>query len=151
MIGARLAAAGTTTSALARGATLEALQDNGWQLHEGGNLIGGPVVASNDPADLGQPDVVVLAVKAQSLAELAPRLAPLIGPHTVVRPGHERRAVVVLRGAGRPGRRAAAAQRRPGRRDRRAPCPRRRGRLRRAPQREHVGARASPCTARSTR
>jgi 2-dehydropantoate 2-reductase len=86
MIGARLAAAGTTTSALARGATLEALQDNGWQLHEGGDLIGGPVVASSDPEDLGQPDVVVLAVKAQSLTELAPRLSALVGPHTVVLP-----------------------------------------------------------------
>jgi 2-dehydropantoate 2-reductase len=86
MIGARLAEAGTSTSALARGATLAALRDNGWRLHEDGRLRGGPVTASDDPAELGQPEVVVLAVKAQALTDLAPRLVPMIGPHTVVVP-----------------------------------------------------------------
>src|SRR4051812_41478998 len=86
MIGARLAAAGTPTSALARGATLEALRDNGWQLHEDGQLISAPVTASDDPAELGEQDVVVVAVKAQALPELATRLAPLMGPDTVVVP-----------------------------------------------------------------
>src|SRR4051794_28308520 len=86
MIGARLAEAGATTSALARGATLEALRQNGWQLYEGDRLRGGPVVASDDPGELEQPPVVVLAVKAQSLTALAPRIAPLIGPQTMVLP-----------------------------------------------------------------
>ncbi len=86
MIGARLAAAGTPTSAVARGDTLEALQRNGWRLIEHDGEIAGPVAASDDPADLGQQDVVVIAVKAHSLPELAPRLAPLLGPQTVVVP-----------------------------------------------------------------
>jgi 2-dehydropantoate 2-reductase len=86
MIGARLAAAGTPTSALARGSTLEALRDNGWQLHEDGLLITGPVEASDDAAELGVQDVVVIAVKAQSLVDLAPRLAPLVGPGTTIVP-----------------------------------------------------------------
>ncbi|GAB3591791.1 2-dehydropantoate 2-reductase [Angustibacter peucedani] len=86
MIGARLAATGTTTSALARGATLEALRDNGWQLHEDGALVTGPVTASSSADDLGVHDVVVVAVKAQSLPELAPSLRPLVGERTVVVP-----------------------------------------------------------------
>lgn len=86
LIGARLAAAGTPTSALARGETLKALRRNGWRLHEDGRVITGAVTASDDPAELGEQDVVVVAVKAQSLGELAPRLRPLIGPHTVVVP-----------------------------------------------------------------
>ncbi len=86
MIGARLAAAGTPTSALARGATLEALQRNGWRLIEGDREITGPVTANADPAELGPHDMVVLAVKAQSLPGLAPSLRPLLGPETVVVP-----------------------------------------------------------------
>lgn len=86
MIGARLAAAGVPTSALARGQTLDALRRNGWRLRQDGDEITAPVVASADPAELGPHDVVVVAVKAQALPELAPRLRPLIGPDTVVVP-----------------------------------------------------------------
>ena len=86
MIGARLAAAGTATSALARGETLKALRRNGWRLIEHDGEIAGPVLASDDPAELGPHDVVVVAVKAHSLPELAPRLGPLVGPGTVVVP-----------------------------------------------------------------
>jgi 2-dehydropantoate 2-reductase len=83
MIGARLAASGTATSALARGETLEALRHNGWRLIEHDGEISGPVRASDDAAELGPHDVVVVAVKAQSLPELAPRLTPMHGPDTV--------------------------------------------------------------------
>lgn len=87
LIGARLAASGTPTSALARGATLEALRRNGWRLIEGDTEIVAPVLAaSDDAAELGEQDVVVVAVKAQSLPELAPRLRPLVGERTVVVP-----------------------------------------------------------------
>jgi 2-dehydropantoate 2-reductase len=86
MIGARLAAAGTPTSAVARGETLTALQRNGWRLIEEDGEIAGPVRAAADPAELGPQDVVVVAVKAHSLPELAPRLVPLLGPETVVVP-----------------------------------------------------------------
>lgn len=86
MIGARIAAAGTSTSALARGETLAALRHHGWRLIEADREITGPVTASDDAAELGPHDVVVVAVKAQSLAALAPRLTPLLGPDTVVVP-----------------------------------------------------------------
>jgi 2-dehydropantoate 2-reductase len=42
------------------------------------------VRASDDPAELGEPDVVVLAVKGPSLPEVARQVRPLLRPHTVV-------------------------------------------------------------------
>jgi 2-dehydropantoate 2-reductase len=54
------------------------------------------VRASSDPAALGVQDLVIIAVKAPALLEVARHIAPLIGPDTVVLTGHERRALVVL-------------------------------------------------------
>ena len=86
-IGARLAAAGQAqVSALARGTTLTALQTHGWRLLEAGALLQVPAVASNDASTLGAQDVVVIAVKGPALPALAPSLAPLLGPGTVVLP-----------------------------------------------------------------
>jgi len=87
-IGTRLAAAGAgEVSALARGATLHALRDHGWRLQQEGKLVQAPVARASDRAeDLGVQDLVVIAVKAPALAEVAPRIAPLIGPHTVLLP-----------------------------------------------------------------
>lgn len=86
-IGARLAAQGECqVSAVARGATLAALQTHGWRLRQGGALITAPCQASDAPADLGVQDLIVIAVKGPALSEVADRLAPLMGPHTVVLP-----------------------------------------------------------------
>ncbi len=86
MIGAMVSASGVRTTALARGRTLDSLRHNGWRLRQGERLLTAPVLAGSDPAGLGVADVVVLAVKAQSLPGLAPGLAPLIGDRTVVVP-----------------------------------------------------------------
>lgn len=86
VIGARLAASGSTTTALARGRTLEALRAHGWRLRTADGMVGGPVEASDDPAALGPQDVVLLTVKAHALPALAPTLGPLLGPETVVVP-----------------------------------------------------------------
>lgn len=86
-IGAHLAGAGHPVSALARGATLQALRSHGWRLHEAGTLRHAPVAAaSDDPAALGVHELVVIAVKGPALAEVATRLAPLIGDGTLVLP-----------------------------------------------------------------
>jgi 2-dehydropantoate 2-reductase len=86
LIGGRLSSSGTATSALARGATLEALRSHGWRVETADGLVGGPVTASDDPAELGPHDVVLLTVKAHALPGLAPTLGPLLGPDTVVVP-----------------------------------------------------------------
>ena len=86
-IGTRLARAGEAqVSALARGATLQALRTQGWRLRQGGELLQAPATASDDPAALGVQELVVVALKGQALPELAPRLAPLIGRDTLVLP-----------------------------------------------------------------
>ncbi|MBI2727796.1 MAG: 2-dehydropantoate 2-reductase [Polaromonas sp.] len=83
-IGHKLAASGCDVSVVARGATLAALQQHGLRLNDGGNITAQQVQASAQPADLGVQDLVVLAVKAPALAEVARHIAPLIGPDTIV-------------------------------------------------------------------
>jgi 2-dehydropantoate 2-reductase len=88
-IGSRLAAAGhVQVSALARGATLQALRREGWRLRlaDTGELLQAPAHASDSATALGPQDLVVVAVKGPALPSLAPTLAPLIAPHTVVLP-----------------------------------------------------------------
>jgi len=86
-IGTRLALTGAhEVGALARGATLAALREHGWRLRQGGALLSAPAHAQQHAARLGSQDLVVIAVKGQSLPEVAPTLAPLLAPHTLVLP-----------------------------------------------------------------
>ena len=83
-IGAKLATAGAQVSVVARGATLQALRDHGLRLHESGSTRAVAVHVSDSPAELGAQDLVVVAVKAPSMGEVAQAIGPLIGPDTVV-------------------------------------------------------------------
>ncbi|GAB4264212.1 MAG: 2-dehydropantoate 2-reductase [Thermoleophilia bacterium] len=83
-VGVRLAHSGCEVSAVARGATLAAIRERGWRLETGGTLLVEQVRASADPEDLGVQDLVVLAVKATALKQVAARIAPLLGPDTAV-------------------------------------------------------------------
>ena len=83
-IGSGLARAGCSVSVVARGATLDALQLHGLRLHEGDRITSQAVASSALPAELGVQDLVVLAVKAPSLPEVARQIAPLLGPDTIV-------------------------------------------------------------------
>lgn len=83
-LGVHLAQAGCSVSAVARGATLQALRSSGLTLHQGGVTHNVPVQASDQPADLGVQDVVIVAVKAPALADVAAQITPLLGPHAVV-------------------------------------------------------------------
>jgi 2-dehydropantoate 2-reductase len=90
-IGYRLAAAGCDLSGVARGATLAALRERGLRFAEDGRAGTARVEslsirASSDPVELGEQDLVVLAVKAPALAQAAASIAPLLGPETVVLP-----------------------------------------------------------------
>lgn len=86
LIGSRLSRAGVAqVSAVARGATLAALQQRGWQLREPDGTEGSaPVQASDQPEVLGPQDLVVVAVKGPAMAEVAQRIGPLLGPGTLV-------------------------------------------------------------------
>ena len=80
----RLAQAGCDVSVVARGDTLEALQHDGLRLRSGNTTSHAQVEASNKPADFGVQDLVIVAVKAPAMAEVAKGVAPLLGPNTIV-------------------------------------------------------------------
>lgn len=87
-LAAALTRAGRRVSMLARGQTLVALQSDGLRLHSG--PADAPqterfdVAASADAASLGPQDLVIIAVKAPALKDVALEIGPLIGPDTVV-------------------------------------------------------------------
>ena len=83
-IGTRLASVGCTVSVVARGSTLQALQQHGLRCQFEKETLATPVLASEDPTALGVQDLVILSVKAPGLAEVARRIRPLLGPQTVV-------------------------------------------------------------------
>ena len=83
-IGVHLAQQGCDLSAVARGATLQALQQNGLSLRQGDQEIRASVRAFEDPAELGMQDLVIVAVKAPAMADVARHIGPLMGPDTVV-------------------------------------------------------------------
>jgi 2-dehydropantoate 2-reductase len=84
-VAARLALAGNEVSLLARGETLDALR-NGLSIREGEVSEPAQVRASADPASIGAQDLVVIAVKAPALVEIALRAAPMIGSETLILP-----------------------------------------------------------------
>jgi 2-dehydropantoate 2-reductase len=83
-MGVRLAQAGHEVGVVARGATLAALQRGGLRLIEGDLTHTVKVNASEQPADLGVQDLVVVAVKGPAMASVAAQIAPLLGPQTIV-------------------------------------------------------------------
>ena len=84
-LGAGLARAGCAVSFLARGETLAALQTQGLKLQSGTQTEQTHVVrASHSAAELGVQDLVIIAVKAPALREVAQQMAPLLGKDTVV-------------------------------------------------------------------
>jgi 2-dehydropantoate 2-reductase len=72
-------------SLIARGPHLKAIREQGLEIRSSafGNAVYRPF-ATADPAEIGPVDYVVLAVKAQALTAIAPRVASLCHEHTVV-------------------------------------------------------------------
>jgi 2-dehydropantoate 2-reductase len=83
-IGVKLARAGCEVSVVARGATLANLRAHGLRLQEGDETLAAEVQASASPAELGVQDLVVVAVKAPAMAEVAKSIGPLLSPETIV-------------------------------------------------------------------
>jgi 2-dehydropantoate 2-reductase len=83
-LGAMLARAGEDVTLIARGPHLRAIQERGLKIQGAAGGFEVRVAATDDLESAGVVDAVLLTVKAHSLTSVAPRLAPLIGPHTSV-------------------------------------------------------------------
>jgi 2-dehydropantoate 2-reductase len=83
-LAARLEAAGTPVSVVARGPHLAAMQADGLVLESGGARTVTHPRAVSDPAAIGPQDYVFLTLKAYSLEPALPQLRPLIGPGTTI-------------------------------------------------------------------
>jgi 2-dehydropantoate 2-reductase len=83
--GGRLAAAGQDVTFIARGAHLEAMRRRGLVVTSPlGDATIAPVRASDDPAAIGQVDLVLFTVKLYDTEAAADAIRPLIGPDTGV-------------------------------------------------------------------
>lgn len=86
--GGRLAAAGEQVTFIARGAQLRALQKDGLhvELLDGQTLTIAPASATDEPAEVGPVDLVLVTVKAWQVPDAARAIKPMIGPETIVLP-----------------------------------------------------------------
>ena len=86
LVGARLALAGEDVNFIVRGANLEAIRNKGITLiaADGSRANTRNVKATNDYAQAGPQDVVILAMKAHQVEAVANDVPKLFGPETVV-------------------------------------------------------------------
>lgn len=79
-----LSRSGEDVTLVARGPHLRAMQEHGLEVRgEIGEFQIHPK-ATDDLGQIGEVDVVIITLKAQSLPALAPKLRPLLGPNTLV-------------------------------------------------------------------
>ena len=84
-MGVKLAQAGADVSLVARGPHLAAMKEKGLTLHEEGeDPVTVSVTASDNPADLGPQDYVIVTLKAHSVPPVVDKMQPLIGPETTI-------------------------------------------------------------------
>jgi 2-dehydropantoate 2-reductase len=84
LMAAWLSRAGHDVSVVARGAQLDAIRREGLRVRAKDRMESFRVKADADPARLGAQDYVLVTVKAQSLTDVAARIAPLLGPDTSI-------------------------------------------------------------------
>lgn len=83
-LGLHLARSGVDTTLIARGPHLEAMRKNGVVvLAESGKLVAKPH-CTDDPAEAGPQDYVIVTLKAHSGARAVEAMQPLLGPDTTV-------------------------------------------------------------------
>jgi len=85
-MGAKLAQAGAEVSLVARGPHLAAMKANGLRLieEESGTDTTVPVRASDNAADLGAQDYVIVTLKAHSVPPVVDKMQPLMGEGTTI-------------------------------------------------------------------
>ena len=83
-LAARLAKGGAVVSVVARGPQLQAIQADGITVEWQGDTLNERVIASDKASSLGIQDVVIVTLKAPSIASAAPEIATLVGPESLV-------------------------------------------------------------------
>ena len=86
-LAALLARAGQEVTVVCRGSHLQAIRAEGLRVRKDSATFQAPgIVATDDPAEVGVVDVVIVGVKLYDLAQAATRMAPMVGPRTMVVP-----------------------------------------------------------------
>ncbi len=83
-LGARLIEAGCEVTLIARGPHLQAMRENGLTLQTGDEQQTLQVNCTDNPAEVGPQDYVVVTLKAHSVAPIVEQVLPLLGPDTPV-------------------------------------------------------------------
>ncbi len=83
-LGAKLALAGVDTTLIARGPHLEAMQRDGVRLLINGDELVARPFCTDDPAEAGPHDFVIITLKAHSATRVVDAMQPLLGPATAV-------------------------------------------------------------------
>jgi 2-dehydropantoate 2-reductase len=83
-MGAALHRGGADVTLIGRGAHLAAMQSGGVTVHSPRGDFHAWVTATDDPAEVGPVDHVVLGLKAHDYAAAGPMLNPLLAPHTSI-------------------------------------------------------------------
>lgn len=76
--------AGAEVSLVARGPHLAAIREKGLRLNKAGEQSVHQLAASDNPAELGPQDYIILALKAHGIPKIIDQMAPLLGPDTAV-------------------------------------------------------------------
>jgi 2-dehydropantoate 2-reductase len=84
LLAGRAAKGGADVSAVARGANLEGIRRNGLRIETPDYEYTTKIAVSDNSAELGVQDVVIVTVKSPSLPTIVDGMRPLLGPETAV-------------------------------------------------------------------
>ena len=84
LLGAKLARAGQDVTLIARGPHLAALREHGLTLKSVDDEFTVHPRATDNPAEAGEQDFVIVALKANAVPAIAENMLPLLGPKTAV-------------------------------------------------------------------
>ncbi|MCX6026595.1 MAG: 2-dehydropantoate 2-reductase [Chloroflexi bacterium] len=86
-LGGRLAQAGQDVVFIARGEHLQAIRRSGLRVSSlAGDFLIHPAHATDNPAEVGAVEAVLVTVKAWQVIEAAEAMRPMVGPNTVILP-----------------------------------------------------------------
>lgn len=83
-LGGQLALAGEDVTLIARGPHLEAMRSEGLKLLIDGEMRTARPTCTDDPAEVGEQDYVIVTLKAHSAPLVVDAMQPLLGPETAV-------------------------------------------------------------------